>query len=82
MKIREEGYRIVNIDCILVLEEPKIRPYAHAMAARMSDALGILPEKVNVKATTTEKLGSLGHREGVGAQAVCLLARSRRDAAL
>lgn len=81
-KVRAEGYSIVNIDCTLVLEKPKIQPYSHSMSLRISDALGVLPEKVNVKATTAEKLGSLGRGEGAGAQAVCLLTRSRHDAAI
>lgn len=73
-RIRAEGFEIVNLDCTVLLEEPKLKPHIRAMIANIADALAILPEKVNIKATTMEKLGALGRGEGAAAQAVCLLA--------
>lgn len=75
-RVRAEGFSISNIDSTLMLEAPKIAPWKPQMITNISDATGILPEQVNVKATTLEKLGALGRTEGCGAQAVCLLKRS------
>lgn len=72
-RIRTEGFEIVNLDCTVLLEKPKLQPHIRRMIANIADALGILPEKVNIKATTAEKLGALGRGEGAAAQAVCLL---------
>jgi 2-C-methyl-D-erythritol 2,4-cyclodiphosphate synthase len=58
-----------------VLEEPRIAPYRDTMRETMARALGVDPERIGLKATTTEGLGALGRREGVAAQAVVLLER-------
>ena len=73
--MRESGWRLVDADCVLVLEEPRISPHRDAMRAAMAQALGVAPDLVGVKATTTEGLGTTGRREGVAAQAVVLLER-------
>ena len=65
-----EGARIVNVDATLIAEEPKIAPHAEAMRANIAHALGIEPSRVSVKATTNEKLGTLGRGEGIAAMAV------------
>jgi 2-C-methyl-D-erythritol 2,4-cyclodiphosphate synthase len=70
---REQGWRVADADCVLVLELPKISPYRDEMRANLARALGVDVESVGVKATTTEGLGFEGRREGVAAQAVVLL---------
>ena len=69
------GFRIVDVDSVLILETPKIAPYREAMRRNLASALRIAPDCVGVKATTTERLGFEGRGEGVGAQAVVLLER-------
>jgi 2-C-methyl-D-erythritol 2,4-cyclodiphosphate synthase len=71
----DRGWRLVDADCVLVLEEPRISPHREAMRVRMSEALAVGVEKVGLKATTTEGLGLTGRGEGVAATAVVLLER-------
>jgi 2-C-methyl-D-erythritol 2,4-cyclodiphosphate synthase len=73
--MRESGWRLVDADCVLVLEEPRIAPHRDAMRAAIAQALGVDHDCVGVKATTTEGLGTIGRGEGVAAQAVVLLER-------
>lgn len=73
--MREAGWHLVDADCVLVLEEPRISPHRDAMRTAMAQALGVDSEMVGVKATTTEGLGTTGRGEGVAAQAVVLLER-------
>jgi 2-C-methyl-D-erythritol 2,4-cyclodiphosphate synthase len=69
----ERSFRLVDADCVLVLELPKVSPYRDAMRARLAEALGVDVDRIGLKATTTEGLGSIGRGEGVVAQAVVLL---------
>jgi 2-C-methyl-D-erythritol 2,4-cyclodiphosphate synthase len=71
--LRERGLRVGNADLTLLAERPKLGPHREAIRARIAELLEVAPEAVNVKATTTEKLGFLGRAEGIGAQAVVLL---------
>ena len=73
--LQEQNYAVVNIDSTLVLEAPKIMPHAEQMRANISEALGITPAQVSIKATTSEKLGVVGRKEGATAFAVALLNR-------
>lgn len=68
--IEEKGGEIVNIDVTLICEAPKIGPYREKMQARVAEICGISVDQVNIKATTTEKLGFAGREEGIAAQAV------------
>ena len=70
---KKTGYRIGNVDTSVIAERPKIGKYVPAMRERLGAALGISPALVGVKATTNEKLGSLGAGEGIAVHAVCLL---------
>jgi len=70
---RSRGWRIVDVDSVLVLEQPKISPHRESMRTNIAKALGVEPDSVGVKATTTEQLGFEGRREGIGAHAVALL---------
>ena len=71
--VRGEGWRIVDIDTVLMIQEPKMAPHRKHMRANIAAALQIPVESVGVKATTTERLGYEGRGEGVTAQAVALL---------
>jgi len=73
--VRDKGYRIVNIDSTLCLQEPKIKPYVSAMQEVIADISGIQTSDVSVKATTTENMGFVGREEGLMAYATVLLER-------
>ncbi|HJW09813.1 MAG TPA: 2-C-methyl-D-erythritol 2,4-cyclodiphosphate synthase [Holophagaceae bacterium] len=73
--LRERGWRVENADVSLIGERPKVGPHRQAMRERVAPALGIEVEALNVKATTTEKLGFTGRGEGLAAQAVVLISR-------
>jgi 2-C-methyl-D-erythritol 2,4-cyclodiphosphate synthase len=72
-EISKQGFRIENIDSVVLAELPKINPYRMAMKAVLSKTLGIEETKIGIKATTTEKLGFVGREEGIAAQAAALL---------
>ena len=73
--VADAGYSVGNIDATLVAEKPKIAPYIETMRENIAGALEIDPDRISVKATTTEKLGFAGRQEGMEAQAVCILNR-------
>ena len=74
--VRKKGAKIINIDLTIVCERPKISKFKHQMEESLAGVLGIDKTRVNVKATTTEKLGFLGREEGIAAQAICNVAMS------
>jgi 2-C-methyl-D-erythritol 2,4-cyclodiphosphate synthase len=71
--VREAGYELVNADCVLIGERPRIAPLRAEMEARLAAALGVGAGRVSVRATTTDRLGFTGRGEGLAAQAVALL---------
>lgn len=71
--IRREGFSVHNVDSTLVLQKPRLAPYISEMVKEIARVLGLPVSAVNVKATTTEKLGFTGRQEGVAAYAVALL---------
>ncbi len=71
--VRGQGFEIVDADCVLQLEKPKIARFREEMRAQLAHAMGVPLERVGLKATTTEGLGFVGRQEGVAAQAVVLL---------
>ena len=71
--IKEEGYALSNVDSTLVLQVPKIAPYIREMRANIARVMDVDVSRVSVKATTEEKLGFSGRKEGVKAYSVCLL---------
>ncbi len=73
---QSRGYRISNVDCTLVCEYPKIGPHAVAMRQKMADIMGLSPDAVSVKATTSERLGFTGRSEGIASLATAALVRS------
>ena len=72
-KISEKGYRVGNIDVTMIAQRPKLKDYIPQMQANIAAAVGTEPDRVNVKATTEEKLGFTGTGEGMSCHAVCLL---------
>ncbi len=71
--ISEKGYKVINIDSIIVAQSPKMLPYIDKMKENIAKALNTGIENISVKATTTEKLGAMGRGEGISAYAVVLL---------
>lgn len=73
--VRDLGYEILDVDSVIAAQAPKLSPYRDQMRENLARAMGISPENVGVKATTTEHLGFEGREEGVSATAVALLVR-------
>lgn len=73
--VRERGYEILDVDSVIAAQAPKLSPYRDRMRENLARAMGISPENVGVKATTTEHLGFEGREEGISATAVALLVR-------
>ena len=71
--LASHGYSISNIDATVIAQKPKLSPYIEEMKNNIAKTLGTLPENVNVKATTEEKLGFTGSGEGISAHAVCIV---------
>ena len=74
-RVRAAGWELVNADVVLIGEEPRLAPHRDAMRGRLAGALGVEPERVAVRATTSDGLGFTGRGEGLAAQAVALLRR-------
>jgi 2-C-methyl-D-erythritol 2,4-cyclodiphosphate synthase len=70
-----DGFRLVNADCMVVLQDPKIAPYVDEMRAAVAAAMGTTADRVSIRGTTTDGLGFPGRGEGAAAQAVVLLER-------
>jgi 2-C-methyl-D-erythritol 2,4-cyclodiphosphate synthase len=74
--VREDGWELVNADCVLVGERPRIGPHRAEMAAKLAGAMGVEVDRVAVRATTTDHLGFTGREQGLAAQAVALLQKT------
>ena len=72
-KISEKGFRVGNIDVTMVAQKPKLKDFIPQMQENIAAAVGVTPDRVNVKATTEERLGFTGTGEGMSCHAVCLL---------
>jgi 2-C-methyl-D-erythritol 2,4-cyclodiphosphate synthase len=75
-RAREGGWSVINVDCVLIAQRPKIAPHVEAMRERIASALESEITAVNVKGKTAENLGALGEGKGMAAHAVCLLQRN------
>lgn len=73
--VRAGGYEIIDIDCVIAAQAPKLSPFREEMRKRSADACSIPVDRLGIKATTTEHLGFEGREEGISAQAVALVAR-------
>jgi 2-C-methyl-D-erythritol 2,4-cyclodiphosphate synthase len=71
--LREKGYELGNIDATVCAEKPKLNPHIPQMQQCMAEVIGCEPDKISVKATTTEKLGFTGRQEGISAYAIALI---------
>jgi 2-C-methyl-D-erythritol 2,4-cyclodiphosphate synthase len=74
--VHEHGYRVGNADITIALQRPKLAPHIRAMRETLAPILGVTPERVSVKATTTERLGFVGRCEGCEVWASALLLQS------
>lgn len=74
--LKDRGYGVVNLDATIIAQAPKMAPHIEQMVANIAVDLGVESGCVNVKATTTEKLGYTGRGEGIAAQAVCLIEKA------
>ena len=74
--LHERGYKVVNIDSTVICELPKLSPHTAQMRALIATDCQVSLDAINVKATTTEKLGFTGRGEGIAAEAVCLIAQA------
>ncbi len=74
--LHERNFEIINIDATIIAQAPKMAPHIPAMIANIAQDLGISASAVNIKAKTAEKLGALGRKEGIAAEAVCLINRT------
>jgi 2-C-methyl-D-erythritol 2,4-cyclodiphosphate synthase len=72
-RIQKENYQLINIDCTLCLQEPKIKPYVQQMQKAIADIIGTSEKNISIKATTTEQMGFVGRKEGAVAYATVLL---------
>ena len=77
--VRDNGYDIINIDATVVAQKPKMSPYSNQMTSNIANCLGVDTSRVNVKATTTEKLGFEGREEGISSHCICLLDNRKDD---
>lgn len=75
-QILQLGWRVGNVDATIIAQAPKMSPHIPAMQENIASDLKVVLQRVNVKATTTEKLGFVGRGEGIAAQAICLLVRA------
>ncbi len=74
--LKDKGWLVGNVDCTIMAQEPKIAPHIAAMKTRLAALLLVDEDQVNIKATTTERLGFVGRVEGIAAEAVVLVVRS------
>jgi 2-C-methyl-D-erythritol 2,4-cyclodiphosphate synthase len=74
-QLQQRRWRVGNVDATIIAQAPKMAPHIARMTAHIADDLGVAIDRVNVKATTTEKLGFTGRGEGIAAEAVCLIER-------
>lgn len=72
-RVAEAGYAVGNVDSVVVLQRPRLRPHIDAMRERLAEAMGLKLDQVSVKATTSETMGFVGREEGCAAHAVALL---------
>jgi len=77
VSVADAGWRVLNVDATVIAQRPRLAPYVPRMCAEIAAALALDEGSVNIKATTTEKLGFTGREEGIAAEAVVLLVRAK-----
>ena len=73
--MQERGYRLINLDAVVIAESPRIAPHAAAMQRKLAAALAATETEVNIKGTSPEGLGSLGRKEGIAAETIALIGK-------
>lgn len=73
--LKKEGYKIDNIDTMIQAEEPNLKQYKSLMKQNIAEVLGLRQDQINIKATTQERLGAIGQKQGIAAFAICLLTK-------
>jgi len=73
-RVRAAGFAIGNIDATIIAQSPRLAPYIPAMVANIAADTGVMPQRINVKAKTTERMGFIGREEGIAAEALALIA--------
>lgn len=73
--LRERGWELGNADCTVCAEEPKLNPHIPAMQSCMAEVMGVDPDQISIKATTSEKVGFVGRKEGMAVYATVLIAK-------
>jgi 2-C-methyl-D-erythritol 2,4-cyclodiphosphate synthase len=71
--VSRSGWQVANVDCIVLAQRPKLAPHKEAIRRRLAEILGVMPDRVGLKAKTGEKLGEIGREEAIAAQCVVLL---------
>ena len=79
VKLEERGFRLVNLDTVVVAQAPRLGSYLAEMSKQLARVLRVEPSLVNVKVKSHDHLGTLGRQEGIAAQAVCLIACTSSD---
>ena len=74
--VGERGWRVANVDAVVVAERPKLKPHVETMRGNIAQRIGIAADAVGVKATTNEQLGAEGREEGISCHAVALLEKA------
>jgi 2-C-methyl-D-erythritol 2,4-cyclodiphosphate synthase len=74
--LKQQGYAVVNVDATVIAEAPKLAPHITQMCSHIAADLSVVVDRVNVKATTSERLGFTGRGEGIAAEAVCLIEKA------
>jgi len=76
--VEDKSFKVANIDAVVIAEEPKIGPFKDAMKEKISNVLKIKKDRISIKATTSEGVGTIGRGEAIAAQAVALLEKKRK----
>ncbi len=79
LMLREKGYELGNCDITICAQTPKLNPHIDAMQTCLAEVMGVEPDQVSLKATTTEHLGFVGREEGIAAYAVALIYKNERE---
>lgn len=78
-KVQQTGYQLANLDVSVIAQAPVLQPYIQSMCERIAQVLAVSQDQINIKATTTEKLGYIGRKEGIAAHAVVLICHNHNQ---
>ena len=75
-RVKQNGWQLVNLDCVVICEKPKVLPYRDVIRNSLAEVLEVSPEQIFIKGKTAEKLGPVGKGQAVEVMALCLLEKS------